>query len=279
MFSVQNWSRLHNCKAGLVSTNRCLTESQHPSVAAQSACFPKFPYTTKLTSLSPQTASEQHRDLFVDGYIAFMFGPRDAAVYQVSLLKKRESIEIHWHVDATGTFWAQPPPGLTPDQQYWVIDLAARETGPVIRQKIWAPKKISDKLRRVDHEQLYPPIFFIHKNGQDLGLPLTGAARGNCMCLRGAEVAAPVRSSSHVHIRINVSLIFDVHSPDLTVTIYYSQWRGYQHLEWNEQITIQKQTQEKETISLETFAKHVARKVLKFMEVISILLHKPSPGN
>lgn len=65
----------------------------------------------------------------------------------------------------------------------------------------------------------------------------------------------------------------------MTVLIYHSQWCGYQHLDWNEQISIKKQTLEKETISLETFAKHVARKVSKFMEVISILFHKISPGN
>ena len=148
------------------------------------------------------------RDLFVDSYTANMFGPRDSEAYQISLLKKRESGEIQWHVDATGAFWAQPPPGIAPDQHYWVIDLAARETGPVIRQKLWAPKNVSDKVRRVDHEQLNPPIFFIHKNGQDLGLPLIEAAGGNCMRLRGAEAAAPVcPSGSHTQIRINVSSI------------------------------------------------------------------------
>ena len=78
----------------------------------------------------------------------------------------------------------------------------------MIRQKIWAPKKSSDKLRWVDYEQLHPPIFFIHENGQDLGLPLKGAAGGNCMCLRGAEEAAPIGLNAHLQIRINVSSIF-----------------------------------------------------------------------
>ncbi|KAI0274352.1 hypothetical protein BGY98DRAFT_994479 [Russula aff. rugulosa BPL654] len=51
------------------------------------------------------------------------------------------------------------------------------------------------------------------------------------------------------------------------VKVYPAQWCGYVHLDWNEQITIQKQTQPREHISLETFAKHVARKTLKFMEI------------
>jgi len=185
-------------------------------------------------------------DLFIDSFTSNMFEPRHSAEYQVSLLKKRIPQEIQWQVDATGAFWAQSPVGLASDQHYWVIDHAVRKTGLVIPQKIWAPKKTSDKVRRVDHEQLHPPIFFIHKNGQDLGLRLTDAAGGNCMCLQGAEEAAPVGPSSHAQIRIN--------------------WCGYQHLDWNEQISIKKQTQEKETILLETFAKHVARKVSKFME-------------
>jgi hypothetical protein len=145
--------------------------------------------------------------LLVDSYSAHMFGPRNSEAYQVSLLKKSESGEIQWHFSDTGVFWAPPPAGLAPDQHYWAIDLAVRETGPVIRQKIWVPKKYSDKVRRVDHEQLHPPIFFTHKNGEDLGLPLTQAAGGSCMCLRGAEEAAPVGPSSHAQIRINVSSI------------------------------------------------------------------------
>ena len=58
------------------------------------------------------------------------------------------------------------------------------------------------------------------------------------------------------------------------VKVYPSQWCGYVYLDWNEQISIQKQTQPREIISLETFAKHVAKKTLKFMEVILILLSK-----
>ena len=212
------------------------------------------------------------RDLCIDGYISQMFGPRAAQEY-VSLLR-REPGQIQLQADVAGTdaFLATPPPGPTFGQHGWVIDYAVIDRGPVIRQKIWAPKKSSDKLRWVEHEQLHPPIFFIHKKSQGLGLPLTEAAGGNCMCLQGAEDTAPVGNSAHAQIRINVRSIFCVHGPGLMVKVYPSQWCGYVYLDWSDQISIQKQTQPRETISLETFAKHVAKKTLKFMEVILILL-------
>ncbi|KAI0280638.1 hypothetical protein BGY98DRAFT_312381 [Russula aff. rugulosa BPL654] len=197
--------------------------------------------------MDQQQNVQRHGDLCIDGYISQMFDPQVADEYHVSLLRREPGqIQLETDVAGTGAFLATPPPGPTSGQHGWVVDYAVKDTGPVIRQKIWAPKKSSDKLRWVDHEQLHPPIFFIHKNGRDLGLPLKEAAGGNCMRLRGAEEAAPVGSRAHAQIRIN--------------------WCGYVNLDWNEQISIQKQTQPRETISLETFAKHVARKTLKFME-------------
>ena len=150
------------------------------------------------------------RDVLIDGYISHMFGPQVADEYYVSLLR-REPGQVQWHADVadTGAFLATPPPGLTSGQHDWVVDYVVKDTGPVIRQKIWAPRKASDKRRWVDHVQLNPPIFFIHDNGQDdLGLPLREAAGGNCMGLRGAEEAVPVGSMAHVQIRINVSFNF-----------------------------------------------------------------------
>ena len=238
-------------------------QSQPSSLAVQSAGL--F-YTSRSSSFTPH--------LIIDGYIGHMFGPRDAEEYHISLLK-RESKNIQWHTDGTarGAFLA---PGMG-DKLNWVIDYAVRDSGPVIRQKIWAPKKPSDRVRRVDHEALNPPIFFTHYNG-NLGLPLMEAMGSNCMGVRGAEEAAPVGTSAHAQIRINVR--FDVYSPVLTVIICLSQWSGYQHLDWNEQISIQQRTPGKETILLETFAKHVGRKVLKFMEVIFLISPpEPSPGN
>jgi hypothetical protein len=158
--------------------------------------------------------------LCIDGYISQMFDPRVADEYHVSLLRREPGqIQLQADVAGTGAFFATPPPGPTSGQHGWIVDYAVKDTGPVIRQKIWAPKKSSDKLRWVDHEQLHPPIFFIHKNGHDLGLPLKEAAGGNCMRLRGAEEAAPVGSRAHAQIRINVSSIFGVHGPELMVKV------------------------------------------------------------
>jgi hypothetical protein len=152
------------------------------------------------------TQQNVQRSPFIDGYLAQMFGPLDSAKYHANLLKTEHDHDIQWD-NSTGAFLAAPPSVPEFDQHDWVIDYAIKDNGPVIRQKIWAPKKTSDKLRRVDHEQLHCPIFFIHKNGRGFGLPLIEAAGGVCMCLQGAEEAAPVGTSAHAQIRINVSSI------------------------------------------------------------------------
>ena len=213
--------------------------------------------------------------LIIDGYIAQTFGPQDAEEYHVSLLRREPGQgQFQAYVADTGEIFATPTLGSTSGQHDWVIDYVVRDLGPVIKQKLWTPKKPSHKLRWVDREQLHPPIFFIHKNSRDLGLRLNDAAAGDCTCLLGAEEAAPVGSMAHAHIRINVRSNFCVHYTELTVRVNPSQWHGYVHLDWNEQISIHKQTYPRESISLETFAKHVARKTLKFMDVISNLLPK-----
>jgi hypothetical protein len=147
-------------------------------------------------------------ELFIDGYISHTFKSKDAEEYQVSLLK-RDLGQIQWHTDTTRAYFlVTPPAGPSTDQDDGIIvDYVVKDTGPVIWQNIWVPKKPSDKVRRVDHEQLNPPIFFIHNNGQELGLPLIKAAGGDCSRLRGAEEAALVGSSAHAQIRVNVSSI------------------------------------------------------------------------
>jgi hypothetical protein len=232
------------------------------------------------------------RDLLTDGYLTQMFGPQVAEEYHTFMLRGEPGqigqIQRQTDVTGAGAFFAPPPPGsqvMASGQHGLVIDLAIKPTGLVIRQKLWAPKNPSDKKRWVDHasEELHPPIFFVHKNGQDLGLPLIEAAAGDCMRLRDADKSAPVGSSVHARIRINVSSIFNIHSAELMVKVSYpSQWCGYAYLNWSKQISIQRQmqaqTQPNETIKLETFAKHVAKTTKDFMEVILIPLSKRSPG-
>jgi hypothetical protein len=153
--------------------------------------------------------AQQHvqRQLLIDGYISNMFGSQAAEDYYVSLLR-RESRLVNWYTRPAGSlviFFAAPPYGL--GTNHWAIDCATKNTGPVIPQQIWAPRNQSDAHRYVHNEQLHPPIFFVHRNYGNLGLPLIEAAAGNCMSLRDAEQIAPVGSSAHAQIRINVSRI------------------------------------------------------------------------
>jgi hypothetical protein len=151
--------------------------------------------------------NQQHgqQELWVDGYIAHMFGPQSAQGYHASLLR-RESRDIDWRIGALGSllFFIAAAPGTGPAQD-WIIDYLRRHTGMVIPQQIWVPRNRSDARRYVDHEQLHPPIFLVHRNSVDLGFPLTDVAAGNCMSLRDANQTAPVGPGVHAQIRINVS--------------------------------------------------------------------------
>ena len=163
-----------------------------------------------LSLIGSRNISRGLEELLIDGYVSHMFCPRDAEAYFSSLLR-REPRHIQWHtILPEGIFCAATPPGLESNQdnqEGWAIDYAIRDTGSVIPQRIWAPRRPSDEQRYVLREQLRPPIFFVQKDGGSLGLSLREAAVGNCSFLRGAQEAAPVGPSSHVQIRINVSSI------------------------------------------------------------------------
>jgi hypothetical protein len=148
-------------------------------------------------------------DLLIDGYISRMFGPKGAEEYHASLLG-RASQPIQWFFilpEFPGIFFATPPPTVQSGQQGWAIDYVTKDTGPVIPQQIWTPRKTADAQRYVYNEQLRPPIFFVHKDRTGLGLSLIDAAGGNCMSLRDADQPAGVGTSTHAQIRINVSYI------------------------------------------------------------------------
>jgi hypothetical protein len=147
-------------------------------------------------------------DLLIDGYVSRMFGPKDAESYHASLLR-REPQHIQWYTilpEFPGIFFATPPPAMESGQQGLAIDYVIKYTGPVIPQRIWAPRKMADAQRYVHNEQLRPPIFFVHRDGRGLGLPLVDASAGNCMSLRSADQPAGLSpSTTHAQIRINVS--------------------------------------------------------------------------
>jgi hypothetical protein len=147
--------------------------------------------------------------LWVDGYLAHMFGPQAAEEYHASLLR-RESRHINWQTQRSGFslfFFVTAPVTDGPGQvQQWIIlDYLRKDTGLVIPQQIWVPRNRSDARRYVENEQLHPPIFFVHSNSGDLGFPLTDVAAGNCTSLRDANQTAPVGQGVHAQIRINVS--------------------------------------------------------------------------
>src|SRR5579863_4704988 len=136
-------------------------------------------------------------ELLIDGYISRMFGPQGAQAYHASLLG-REPQHLQQYTalpESPGIFFATPPPVIGSNQQSCAIDYVPKDTGPVIPQQIWAPRKTADEQRYVRNEQLRPPIFFVHKDGRSLGIPLTEAAGGNCMSLRGADQPAGVGST------------------------------------------------------------------------------------
>jgi hypothetical protein len=156
-------------------------------------------------------SNQPEPDLLIDGYISHMFGPQDAEKYHATLLR-RESSPIQWYTlpEFPGIFFAASPTESGSDQQPegWAIDYLVKDTpGLVIRQQIWAPRKQADAHRYVHHEQLRPPIFFVHRDDNGLGLHLVQAAAGDCGRLRGADNVAGIASSTHAQIRINVSPI------------------------------------------------------------------------
>ncbi|KAI0299036.1 hypothetical protein B0F90DRAFT_1631775 [Multifurca ochricompacta] len=126
----------------------------------------------------------------------------------------------------------------------WLLDFAIRQGGTVVPQRIWSPQNPSDA-QRYAHVPLNMPIFFVHNDRKNFGLPLLKAIAGDCGTLLGLGTAAPVGDCSTTYIRIN--------------------WPGYG--EWFTQIMTKDQTSAHNTITLEKFAKRVASAVGRFLDV------------
>ncbi|KAH9976822.1 hypothetical protein BGW80DRAFT_1250275 [Lactifluus volemus] len=118
----------------------------------------------------------------------------------------------------------------TDGQPAWLLDYAIQDVGTVVPQHIWSAQNPSD-VKRYGNVPLNMPIFFVHKNRINLGLPLLGAAAGNCTTLLSPGAAAPVGDGSTTCIRIN--------------------WPGY--TDWSTQIMLKDQTSTHNTITLEKF--------------------------
>jgi hypothetical protein len=151
-------------------------------------------------------------DLCIDGNISQTFGPEGATQYFARLLRADpRSIRVTGSQEWAHAFFITNPvvqnsaPSIRTDgQPAWLLDYAIQDVGTVVPQHIWSAQNPSD-VKRYGNVPLNMPIFFVHKNRINLGLPLLGAAAGNCTTLLSPGAAAPVGDGSTTCIRINVS--------------------------------------------------------------------------
>jgi hypothetical protein len=149
-----------------------------------------------------------------EGFLARMFGQRDAAFFIESLLKV-DAREVHLVGNVPGWYnalmsqmpsiqdagyVAQAPNG----QPLWLLDFIPEPMYHVVPQKIWTPPNQSDWRRYVEQATLRMPVFFIQNNGA-VGLPLAQALNGERGLLRGADRPAPLGGGHSTQIRIAVS--------------------------------------------------------------------------
>jgi len=147
-------------------------------------------------------------DLHIDGNIAQMFKPQGAAMYFSRLLQAdphtlRAITTPQW---PSAFFILSPPVSrarhftVIQGHPAWLLDYAIKHGGTVVPQRIWAPQNDTQR-----HVPLNMPIFFVHNDKVNLGLPVVTAATRDCMTLYGAGTPAPVGDCSTTFIRINVS--------------------------------------------------------------------------
>jgi len=216
-----------------------------------------YPYSP---GSSRPPANGHHNQLFpsmipfnrTEGFLAKMFGRRDAAFFIESLLKV-DAREVHlvgnvpgWHNALMSQMPSIQEAGyavLAPNgQPLWLLDFIPQQMYHVVPQKIWTPPNQSDWRRYVEQAILRMPVFFIQNNGA-IGLPLAQALNGDRALLRGADKPAPLGGGHSTQIRI--------------------AWPGYEP--WERQIQIRDQTRQRNEITLERFVKLVAGVVDRFL--------------
>jgi hypothetical protein len=152
-------------------------------------------------------------DLRIDGNISQTFGPECATQYFARLLRMdatsirpTESQEWPYAFTITTPMAQNTPPSILIDgQPAWLLDYVVRAIGTVVPQHIWSAQSPSD-VKRYGNVALNMPVFFVHKDLVNHGIPLLRAAAGDCTMLLGLGTAAPVRNCSTTYIRINVSI-------------------------------------------------------------------------
>ena len=189
--------------------------------------------------------ASQQMDLLVDGILAHMFGPQDAALYFARLLKvdvrslhpvmSQEWPHAFFITSPTvqnaagasagagagagvgagasaGASTPQAPTLYIGRQPAQLLDYTIRQVGTVVPQGIWPPGNNNNTLadtpaRSAKAVSLNMPIFFAGMDRVSLGLPLYVAiAEGDRVPLQGAGDPASIGHGSTTYIRITVSI-------------------------------------------------------------------------
>jgi hypothetical protein len=155
-------------------------------------------------------------NLHIDSYLAYTFGPEEAAWYFPRLLKMDTSsirLSVFYH-EHTGAFFITGPAmqnakssDVVRGQPAVLLDYAIRPGGTVVPQGIWSSENLAHARRYTD-VPLRMPIFFVGNDRVHLGLPLLAAVEGDCTTLLCADDAPPIGDCFTVYIRINVSIFF-----------------------------------------------------------------------
>ena len=157
-------------------------------------------------------------DLFVDGYIAQTFSPRDAYNFFILLLGTN-FVQQHRvsYAHAQGLWYiirSIPSPSLWAPSQNVSLPLdfsikinqgTVRTQGTVVPQRRWSPAVEVDIRRHVELEPtLQLPIFFVNRNGA-VGFWLSDILQGRDHDLHNRDSQASLGGRSTTHIHINVS--------------------------------------------------------------------------
>jgi hypothetical protein len=160
-------------------------------------------------------------NLYIDSYLAYTFGPEEAAWYFPRLLKMDASsirLSVFYH-EHTGAFFITGPAmqnakssDVVRGQPAVLLDYTIRPDGTVVPQGIWSSENPAH-VRRYTDRPLSMPIFFVDSDRVHLGLPLLPAVlpllpavEGDCTTLLCADDAPPIGDCFTVYIRINVSI-------------------------------------------------------------------------
>jgi len=155
-------------------------------------------------------------DLYIDGNIAQMVGPEDAARYFVRLLGvDMQSLRPAISEQPPHAFFIPDPamqavrPSLAINGR--PLDYAVTDAGTVVPQRMWHSGNPAD-VQRYANVSLNMPVFFVQCDQVTLGLNLLEAVEGGrgrgrgTLRLLGARNAAPIGNGHTIYIRINVSI-------------------------------------------------------------------------